>query len=254
MNGGTQSHLLRASDGLLYVTKFQNNPQHTRILASEFVATKIGLWLGLPMPQVEIIDVPEWLINRTSELRIEDDHRLIRCSSGRQLAFRYLADQRGKVFHRLSKRMFERVINRQDFVRILIFDKWLGNCDGRQAIFVKAAKGSLYRATFVDQHYCFNGWRWTFPDLPHMGLYEHQYVYRDVTSWEDFEPVLSRAEKIDRFDLWKFATEIPPEWYQHETAALSRLIERLYRRRSSIRDSIMKFRKCVSDPFLKWAD
>ena len=33
MNGGTQSHLLRASDGALYITKFQNNPQHARILA-----------------------------------------------------------------------------------------------------------------------------------------------------------------------------------------------------------------------------
>ena len=61
MNGGTQSHLLRASDGMLYVTKFQNNPRHACILASEFLATKIGLWLGLPMPRVEVIDIAEWL-------------------------------------------------------------------------------------------------------------------------------------------------------------------------------------------------
>jgi hypothetical protein len=253
MNGGTQSHLLRASDGLLYGIKFQNNPQHARILASEFLATKIGLWLGLPMPQVEVINVPEWLVNHTLELRIESDCKLVRCSSGRQLAFRYVAGDQGKVFHRLSRKMFQGVINRQDFVRVLIFDKWVGNCDGRQAIFKKTSrKSSQYRVIFVDQHYCFNGGRWTFPDLPHMGIYEHEYVYRDVMGWHDFEPVLSRAEQIDRFDLWKFATEIPPEWYQHDTTALSRLVERLYKRRGSIRRFIADLGKSANNPFSNW--
>jgi hypothetical protein len=252
MNGGTQSHLLRASDGLLYVTKFQNNPQHARILASEFLATKIGLWLGLPMPHVDVIDVPEWLVNHSLGLRIENDHRLVRCSSGRQLAFRYVADERGKIFHRLSKKIFERVINRQDFARVLVFDKWVGNCDGRQAVFTSGEKRGKYRATFVDQHYCFNGGRWTFPDMPHMGIYEYGYVYRDITGWHDFEPVLSRAEKIDRFDLWKFATEIPPEWYQHETKALSHLIEKLYKRRKSIPRLIEELWKSESNPFPNW--
>jgi hypothetical protein len=35
LRGGAQSHLLRASDGASYVTKFQNNPQHIRVPASE---------------------------------------------------------------------------------------------------------------------------------------------------------------------------------------------------------------------------
>src|SRR5437660_8820231 len=43
MRGGSQAHLLAASDGNLYITKFQNNPQHVRILASEFLATRLVL-------------------------------------------------------------------------------------------------------------------------------------------------------------------------------------------------------------------
>ena len=35
LRGGSQSHLLRASDGKLEVTMFQNNPQHIRVLAKE---------------------------------------------------------------------------------------------------------------------------------------------------------------------------------------------------------------------------
>ena len=48
LRGGAQSHLLKASDGCCYVTKFQNNPQHIRVLANEMLATNLGLALGYP--------------------------------------------------------------------------------------------------------------------------------------------------------------------------------------------------------------
>src|SRR5690348_8011818 len=90
LRGGSQSHLLRASDGNLYVTKFQNNPQHVRVLANEMFATRLGHALGLPMPQVEVIEVPDWLTVNTPELRIEMGGCRIRCSTGRQLASLYI--------------------------------------------------------------------------------------------------------------------------------------------------------------------
>jgi hypothetical protein len=62
--------LLRASDGNSYVTKFQNNPQHIRVLANEMLATRLGLALGLPMPRVEVIEVSDWLIEHTEDLRM----------------------------------------------------------------------------------------------------------------------------------------------------------------------------------------
>ena len=74
MRGGSQSHLMRASDGHFYITKFQNNPQHVRVLANEFLASRIGLRLGLPMPQAQVIEVSEWLVTNTPDLRIETVH------------------------------------------------------------------------------------------------------------------------------------------------------------------------------------
>ncbi len=70
LRGGAQAHLLRASDGNCYVTKFQNNPQHIKVLANEIPASRLGLALGLPIPQVVVIEVSEWLIKDTPELRI----------------------------------------------------------------------------------------------------------------------------------------------------------------------------------------
>jgi hypothetical protein len=71
LRGGSQSHLLQGSDGAWYVTKFQNNPQHVRVLANEMLATRLGLALGLPMPRVETIAVSDWLIEHTEDLRID---------------------------------------------------------------------------------------------------------------------------------------------------------------------------------------
>ncbi|HEV2172084.1 MAG TPA: HipA family kinase, partial [Nitrospira sp.] len=59
LRGGAQSHLMRASDGHFYVTKFQNNPQHVRVLANEMFATELGLRLGLPLPPVRVLEVSE---------------------------------------------------------------------------------------------------------------------------------------------------------------------------------------------------
>ena len=248
LNGGTQAHLMRASDRGFYAVKFQNNPQSARALVSEFLATRLGLWLGLPMAQVEIIEVSDGLVNHDL-LRIEADHRLTRCASGRQLGLRYLPHS----LRSLPQEAFGRVTNKDDFLRVVPFDKWTANCDNRQAIFVRHGKRK-HQAVFIDQHNCFNAGRWTFPDLLHHGTYERAQVYAEVTGCQWFEPTLSRIEKISRFDLWKFATEIPPEWYQHDTAALSRLIERLYRRRSSVRDLIGKFRVSNINPFPRWKE
>ncbi len=97
MRGGSQAHLLRGSDSAYYVTKFQNNPQHIRVLANEMFATRLAQWLGLPVPRVEVIEVSDWLIAHTQELRVEMGNSALPCSSGRQLASQY-PDVEAQVF------------------------------------------------------------------------------------------------------------------------------------------------------------
>ena len=53
MRGGAQSHLMRCDDGHYYVVKFRNNPQHERVLANEFLATRLAERVGLPVPAAE---------------------------------------------------------------------------------------------------------------------------------------------------------------------------------------------------------
>ena len=62
---------MRADDGHFYVVKFQNNPQHLRVLANELLATRLAESVGLPVPVTEIVEVHEWLIKNTPELRVD---------------------------------------------------------------------------------------------------------------------------------------------------------------------------------------
>src|SRR5215831_3477657 len=255
MRGGSQSHLMRASDGHYYVTKFRNNPQHVRVLANEFLASRIGLHLGLPMPEVAVMEVSEWLVDNTPELQIDVAGLTQRCSSGLQLGIRYVANPETElVFDYLPESlMLDRVRNIQDFARVFVLDKWTGNADGRQAVFSKAINARKYKVTFIDQGYCFNSAEWNFPDSPLRGVYARNLVYQHTTGWNAFEPALSRAERIDSANLWRLAEGMPEEWWHRGNSCdLEHLIEALYHRRSMICDLIAAFRKSSRNPFPDW--
>jgi len=255
MRGGSQAHIMRASDGNLYVTKFQNNPGGVRALASEFLATKLAVFLGLPMAEVQVVEVPASLIAGTPELKIEIDGAMLPCTAGPQLGSRYVGDSsKDRVFDHMPQSQFHRVVNRMDVVRMLAFDKWVGNCDGRQAVFVKRVNATGYSMAFIDQHYCFDGHWWSFPDLPFHGMYHHLHAYQAVTGWESFEPVLSRIERIDYAELWRSAAQIPHEWLEYDGKGLFDLVEMLYRRRPLVRELIAQFRNSDDTPFPNWTN
>src|ERR1700756_3195145 len=71
MRGGAQAHLMRADDGHFYVVKFQNNPQHIRVLANELMATRLAEAIGLSVPACEVVEVTDWLIQNSKELAID---------------------------------------------------------------------------------------------------------------------------------------------------------------------------------------
>src|SRR3954466_963283 len=92
MRGGAQAHLMRCDDGSFYVVKFQNNPQHIRVLANEMLATRLAARLGLPVPRVEVVEVRPELIALTADLMMQFGLGRKPCLAGRQLGSRYPGD------------------------------------------------------------------------------------------------------------------------------------------------------------------
>lgn len=254
MRGGAQSHLMRASDGNLYVVKFKNNPQHLRVLANEMFATRLAERAGLPVPETDVVEVSEWLVDHSPELNIEMGGMTLACEPGLEFGSRYVVDpSEGRVFDTLPEGMSASVRNLGSFAGMLALDKWTCNANGRQAAFWKKVKDRKYTVTFIDQGYCFNAGEWDFPDAPLRGVFARNWVYSCITGWESFEPWLTFIEEMEVSTIWECAATIPPEWYG-DYDDIAKLVEELYRRRTRVRELIASFKDSSRAPFPNWKE
>ena len=254
MRGGAQSQLMLGADGKLWVVKFQNNPQHVRVLANELIATRLADAVGLAVPHSDVVEVTPWLVEHTPEMYVDAGRGAReRCRAGLQFGSQFVGGlMPGQVVDYLPEPQLEEVRNRAEFAGMLALDKWTGNCNGRQAVFERKARERKYRATFIDQGFCFNAGDWTFPDSPLRGVFARNSVYAGVTGWRSFEPWLSRIEQMEADALWPIAEAVPPEWYGGNLSELERLMETLLKRRSRVREFIASFRDSDREPFPNW--
>jgi len=272
MRGGAQAHLMRCSDGNYYVVKFQNNPQHLRVLVNELLGTRLASRLGLPTTPVAVIEVSQELIQLTAELCIEMPRSRTPCAAGLQFGSRYPGDPRRLVLHDfLPDEKLREVANLHDFAGMLVFDKWTCNTNGRQTLFFEDTVSPSaatpedtarppgntvlpYRTLMIDQGFCFNAGEWNFPDAPLRGLYARNRVYEGVTGMESFSPWLERLEqRITRRVLAELAGEIPPEWYADDYDAVLRLFEQLQHRRTRVPELLLSAKASNRQPFSHWA-
>jgi hypothetical protein len=253
MRGGAQSHLMLGEDGNAWVVKFQNNPQHLRVLPNELLATRLAAAVGLTVPECDVIEVTPWLIERTRELEMECGRHREPCRPGLQFGSRLVGGlMPGHVADYLPEDQLAEVRNLDEFAGILALDKWTCNANGRQALFHRKARERRWSAAFIDQGFCFNAGEWRFIDAPLRGVCARNLVYRGVTGWQSFEPWLGRIEALAPERVWAIAETLPPEWYDGAADVLERLLEQLLERRSRVRDLIAAFRDSSRQPFPNW--
>ena len=254
MRGGAQSQLMLGADGRLWVVKFRNNPQGERVLANEFLATRMAEAVGLTVPATDLIDVSGWLVENSPEMWVDlGKGERARCSDGLQFGSRFVGGlMPGQVVDYLPEEMLGEVRNVAEFAGMLCIDKWTGNSNGRQAVFSRKPRERKYRATFIDQGFCFHANEWRFPDSPLRGVYPRNRVYDGVTGWESFEPWLSRVEAVEPDVLLRIAEQVPVDWYGGDTAPLEALVDALLLRRERVRELIGSFRDSDRRPFPNW--
>jgi hypothetical protein len=261
MRGGAQAHLLEADDGKWYVVKFRNNPQHRRVLVNEALCATLLRYLKISAPETALIEVGASFLAANPECSMQLGTRRVDIEPGWQFASQYPGDPaRIAVYDFLPDALLSQVANLEDFRAILVFDKWVGNADGRQSVFYRAmvrrADSAGGRAGFVarmiDHGYAFNGPNWDFPESAVQGLYARKLVYDAVRSLDDLQPWLDQVvhfpeEVIDQ--AWK---SIPADWIEGEEDALERLLEQFFDRRARVPALIQSCRDSRINPFPNW--
>jgi len=237
MRGGAQSHLMRCSDGHYYVVKFQNNPQHRRILVNELLGTRLAGRLGLPTAPVEIIEVSEELIRLTPDLAMEMPRSRIPCQAGLQFGSRNTNGRQTVFFLKMAEGS-ERSAP-------------LASAHGQPEH--SSPSGLRYETLMIDQGFCFNAGEWNYPDAPLRGLYTRNRVYEGVTGMASFGPWIDCVEnRMTERVLDQLGREIPPAWYEDDYDALLRLLEQLHRRRTRVPDLLLEAKKSNRQPFPNW--
>ncbi len=266
MRGGAQSHLLEADDGHYYIVKFQNNPQHRRILVNEWIACEILSHLQISAPEHRLIVLSRDFLDKNPDIRLETGNRQIPVEPGWHFGSRHPGTPNSTaIYDFIPDALLSQVANADQFLAALVFDRWVANADARQSIFFRAQlKDWLARpgipprkmgfvALMIDHGFSFNGPNWDFPESAITGLFNRRLVYAGVRSIDDFEPWLHRVMNFPEEVLDRALSQIPPDWIGEDELALTKMLERLLERRRRIADLVYACRKAPGDLFPLWS-
>jgi hypothetical protein len=138
--------------------------------------------------------------------------------------------------------MLPKVVNRDEFLGAMVFDKWASNADGRQAVFYRAQINTEmpgyprvgWVTQFIDSGLAFQGRDWTFYDSPVQGIYMQRIIYGRTLSLRDFDFWVSAAMQIGQDVLDEIFTLLPTAWVQGQEHELQRVLNQLHDRRQRV--------------------
>ena len=265
MRGGAQAHLLECDDGHFYVVKFRNNPQHRRILVNEWFASVFLNYLQISTPVTAIVNLAAEFLAENPDIHIQHGSRRLAVEPGWHFGSRYPGDPaKVMVYDFIPDLLLEKIVNRSEFLGVLVFDKWIGNADARQAIFFRARLQQWsssrddgpprlgFVAHMMDHGYVFDGPHWRFSDSPLQGLYFRPSVYQNVTSFDDFQPWLDRAVHFPEEVIDEARKQIPPGWLAEDESLIDALLMQLMSRRKRVPDLVRESQRGRINPFPAW--
>jgi hypothetical protein len=135
----------------------------------------------------------------------------------------------------------------------MVFDKWVSNADGRQAVFYRAQINTEmpgypsvgWVAQFIDNGLAFQGYEWTFYDSPIQGIYARPIIYGRRPSLRDFGPWVSAMMEIDQDLLDGVYMLLPPNWIEGQERELRRVLSQLHDRRDRVQRLLAETVKCL---------
>lgn len=160
VNGFSQPSIVKGSDGRLYVLKCNGFPGPDG-LANEVIGAELIRHFGLPAPAWTPIYLSDEFIDANPEIWFRTGTTVIRPAAGLHFGSRLLIGDgpNDRSYQVIPRSWWKRVVNRRDFLGMLVLDLWANNCDRRQAVFIRSVKTQKLRAVFIDNDHLLGG-RW----------------------------------------------------------------------------------------------
>lgn len=232
MRGASQAQLMQADDGRHYVVKL-DTPPNRRALVNEFLAGLFLEHLGFSTPRTAVVQL----------------------DGSKHFGSGFPGDpEKTVVYDFVPDPVLRNVENLREFAGLLAFDKWVGNEDFRQCVFVRKSRlpRSQFQAICIDNGNAFGGFDWEIVDNPRQGLYLSSTVYESVQSWSDFEPWLEALRTFPEDLVEQAIAALPSEWVAGDHDRLRRLMDRLLLRRSKVADSVERTIESKPEAFPNW--
>lgn len=233
MRGGSQPVLIRCSDDKLYVVKFFGNQQGPNLLANEVLGNELLSTFNLPIPRWKPVFVSSKFLKENSNVCFETPFGNSSIESGLHFGSEFLGGEKtGQAYEWLPNGLHNRVINREDFLGIHIFDVWTNHCDHRQTLFVTSEGNASFRAIFIDNGHLFGGPEWKLIGRRGESLSLDRRFHMSGWSAEAIDTWIRRFEANRLSPLFDVAQLIPRIWYSGD---ISRVIGSLAERLRTLR-------------------
>jgi hypothetical protein len=238
MRGETQAHLFLGDDGQHYVVKLANNPIGSRTLINEVICSSILHAIGIRVPQIAYMRIPDELA-QLRDVGIITDCRIDRPASIRHFASALPCDPRYcSIYDFVPKTVASRIENAEDFLGVFVADRWISNIDVRQAVYSRSAEG-CWQATFIDHGYCFGGEQWELYNSPAIRPSAEQRYHLQNATEDGWQRWVEKIRALPDGLLDNIVQQLPAEWMTAaDTLALRQLLTVLERRRGFLPDLV----------------
>jgi len=232
MRGASHAQLMQADDGRHYVIKL-DTPANRQTLVNEFLSGLFLKHFGFNTPRTAVVQM----------------------DGAKHFGSGFPGDpEKTVVYDFIPDSLLRKVENLHEFAGMLAFDKWVGNEDFRQCVFVKNARlpRPQFQAIWIDNGSAFGGSNWEIVDNPRQGLYLSPAAYETVRNWSDFEPWLEALRRFPEELVEQAIAALPAEWIAGDHDRLRRLMDRLLLRRARVADCLERTIDGKPEAFSNW--
>lgn len=213
-NGCTIPYVVWCDDGNTYIVKFPGNEQGVKTLVNEFIASNLCEYLKLPIFDYKLINV------KISDYNEKTKNEITPLEG---TAFGTIYNDNALTI--LNSDMISKSVNRNDAVKILIFDILIGNYDRNKGnLMIDSISKKIY---MIDHTHIFGlGTLWDQYQLPRIMTEKfeistlNQFNYNNIVEsikkdegfYNELNKFINKVKNINKVFIEDIMKKIPDDW------------------------------------------